>query len=117
MSATTLAPRCVRCCRRHEVWVTVGSTVVCGRCATLEEFGAALGVVATVSIDREAGRAKVGDRVRVTLEGELVSYDEDSGHWTLRGCSVPDRHVTWEYTLHWGTSFVPLAAQPEAGER
>jgi hypothetical protein len=51
----------------------------------------------------------VGDEVEVTLRGVLTNYDPEIGHWTLRGCSV-EGHVPWEYALHWGTTFTPVAA-------
>ena len=51
---------------------------------------------------------RIGDRVSVTLTGELVSYDSDLGVWQLLGTAPGVEHVEWKWQLHWATEFVPV---------
>lgn len=52
----------------------------------------------------------IGDKVQVVLEGTLMGYNRDDGHYYMVGHAGD--HVPWLYTLHWSTPFKVLESGP-----
>lgn len=57
--------RCFRCGKRHDIWIWVGDEIVCGVCATLDEFGGAIGAVGS----RPSHLRALGDEDGFTPDG------------------------------------------------
>jgi hypothetical protein len=53
----------------------------------------------------EPVKPEIGQRVACIFDGVFEGYDQETGHYTLRGNTRGAQHIDWTIQVHWATTF------------